>query len=151
MIVWDVASGTALLTYRGHTDTVNDLAWSPDGTRIVSGSNDQTALIWDAATGGRLITYRAPVDIISRILNLFFKVPLPDNPIQGVSWSPDGSLIASVVELSHDVPVWNATTGETVFIYRGHNEPVTVAAWSPDGKLIASGYRDTTVQVWQLH
>lgn len=31
----------------GHDDSVNSVAYSPDGTRIVSGSNDRTIRIWD--------------------------------------------------------------------------------------------------------
>src|SRR5690348_2132128 len=34
--------GRLLFTYRGHTDTVEHVAWSPDGTRIASGGDDKT-------------------------------------------------------------------------------------------------------------
>ena len=36
---------------RGHSDDVQDLCWSPDGTMLVSGSVDNTAIVWDAAKG----------------------------------------------------------------------------------------------------
>ena len=36
---------------RGHSGAVHSVAFSPDGTRVVSGSEDETAKIWDAATG----------------------------------------------------------------------------------------------------
>jgi WD40 repeat protein len=36
------------LTLRGHTASVNDVAYSPDDRRIVSGSDDQTLKVWDA-------------------------------------------------------------------------------------------------------
>ena len=36
---------------RGHSDDVQDICWSPDGTMLVSGSVDNTAIIWDAAKG----------------------------------------------------------------------------------------------------
>ncbi len=40
--------GTQLLIYRGHSDRVYTMAWSPDGSRIASGSNDNTVQVWQA-------------------------------------------------------------------------------------------------------
>ena len=49
--MWDARTGTPLLDLKGHTGTVTSVAFSPDGTRIVTGSGDQTAKVWDARTG----------------------------------------------------------------------------------------------------
>jgi serine/threonine protein kinase len=43
--------GTTVLTFTGHSDRVTALAWSPDGARIASASNDQTIQVWDAGRG----------------------------------------------------------------------------------------------------
>ena len=40
---------TGILTLKGHTDFVNSVSFSPDGERIVSGSNDKTVKIWDVS------------------------------------------------------------------------------------------------------
>ena len=44
----DVATRQQVAELRGHTDYVHAVAWSPDGTRLVSGSGDFTVRVWDA-------------------------------------------------------------------------------------------------------
>ena len=46
--VWDAESGQEMLTLRGHVESVWSVHFSPDGTRIVSGSADANLKIWDA-------------------------------------------------------------------------------------------------------
>lgn len=46
--VWDAESGQEMLTLRGHVESVWSVHFSPDGTRIVSGSADDNLKIWDA-------------------------------------------------------------------------------------------------------
>lgn len=48
--VWDASSGQPLAVLRGHSAPVDALTFSPDGSRIVSGSRDKTVRVWDAAT-----------------------------------------------------------------------------------------------------
>jgi WD40 repeat protein len=38
-------------TLTGHSGEVNSVAYSPDGTRVVSGSHDNTVMMWDVQTG----------------------------------------------------------------------------------------------------
>ena len=70
--------GKLLYTYRGHSNAVNAVAWSPDGKLIASGSGDNTVQVWDATTGANVFTYRG---ISSRVL--------------AATWSPDSKRIAS--------------------------------------------------------
>ena len=43
--IWDSASGEILKTFRGHTRDVNAVAFSPCGSKIVSGSDDKTIIV----------------------------------------------------------------------------------------------------------
>ncbi|HLQ29800.1 MAG TPA: serine/threonine-protein kinase [Ktedonobacteraceae bacterium] len=167
----------ALLTYRGHTDRIYTLAWSPDGERIASSSLDESVQVWDALTGENMLTYRdnslhAPAIvwspdgkyIASSSGLLSEKVQVWDasngqvsaqhvaheghsERVQAIAWSPGGKLIASASE-DGMVQVWDAASGRSSFIYRGHTMGVKSVAWSPDGKRITSASEDKTVQVW---
>jgi RNA polymerase sigma factor (sigma-70 family) len=48
--VWDLASGEEIGRFSGHRGDIAALAFSTDGTRLVSGSQDTTALVWDLST-----------------------------------------------------------------------------------------------------
>src|SRR6266852_1956459 len=128
--VWDAADGSYVFTYRGHTDSVEAVVWSPDGTRIASASLDKMVQVWDAADGSHVFTYLGHYDVVKT-----------------VAWSPDGKRIASGSG-DKTVQVWDAADGGHVFAYNGHAGAVITAAWSPDGKRIASSSFDDTVQIW---
>jgi WD40 repeat protein len=49
--VWDVSTGSEVKVLKGHTGWVNSVAFSSDGTQIVSGSGDESVRVWDASTG----------------------------------------------------------------------------------------------------
>lgn len=51
--LWKI-DGTPIREFVGHTTRVTSLAFSPDGQRIVTGSEDATARVWDVATGNQL-------------------------------------------------------------------------------------------------
>jgi WD40 repeat protein len=117
--------------YRGHRGWINGLAWSPDGRRIVSASDDGTAHVWDLDTEEPLAIYRGHIGSVNVIV-----------------WSPNGDLIASGSS-DKTVQVWEATTGEQQLSYQGHCSWIRSGlAWSPDGTQLASGAWDRTVQVW---
>jgi WD40 repeat protein len=54
--VWDAETGEQLLTLRGHADNVWKVAFSPDGSRLATGSLDWTIKLWDARTGQETLT-----------------------------------------------------------------------------------------------
>ena len=54
-----MATGAVLRTLQDHTNYVHDVAFSPDGKRLVSGSGDNTVRLWDVATGAMLQTLQA--------------------------------------------------------------------------------------------
>jgi len=128
--VWSALTGETRLVYRGHTDQVNDISWSPDGKSIAS-SGDGTVQVWDATTG-RLIFKNA-------------------NSVYGNSWSPDSTRLAFGNGTSFQI--WNVATGNQLASY---GSVITCCPdWSPDGKFIAAYGTDDakkvpTLQIWDV-
>jgi WD40 repeat protein len=47
--VWSVETGKRVGRREGHSDRISSVAFSPDGTRLITGSADGIAIIWDFA------------------------------------------------------------------------------------------------------
>ena len=121
----------AVFIYRGHTQLVSSLAWSPDGQYLVTGSFDSSVQVWEwkGTTGSPTISYKHSQQVYT------------------VGWSPDGQYIASA-GLSSEVQVRDAAHATLVCAYNRHAHGVSSLAWSPDGQRIVSGGFDLTAQVW---
>jgi serine/threonine protein kinase/WD40 repeat protein len=121
-----------LLTYRGHTQAVNSVAWSPDGTRIASASSDRTVQIWKATDGTLIRTYTGHSSVV-----------------WSVAWMPNSSTIASSSD-DGSVQVWDADSG-TLLHSRQTPSAVISIAWSPKGRYLVYGNQEkpsTFFQVW---
>lgn len=137
---WDLTTQIGFVTCAGHTRKVLAVGWSPDGTKAVSGGQDQTVRIWEVPTvtegqvlaGTSVLVYGGHTDWV-----------------QAVVWSPDGSKIASAGR-DQTVQVWDASSGHVLFSHRGHKASVNSLAWSPDGAFLASASDDTSVQIWKV-
>jgi WD40 repeat protein len=108
-------------------------AWSPDGTRILTYSQDGSAKVWDADTGEPLLTFSE------------------HNPFSA-SWSPDGSLIVTSDEFGDNgsAKIWDAATGDVLLDLFPEDFAfgVSAVAWSPDGTRIVSFSADKLGRVW---
>lgn len=130
--LWHRDTGELLRILAGHSETINEVAFSPDGARIATASADETAVVWNAESGEKLLT----LDGHSQAL-------------QGIAFSPDGQRLATA---SRDgtAKLWNALTGQEMITFSGHSGPIYHVGFSPDGKMLATASGDSTVKLWNV-
>ncbi len=80
-------------------------------------------------------------------INLVHTLSGHSNCVSGLSWSPDGSMLASGSG-DNTICLWDATTGKLQRRLVGQNVGVSCIAWSPDGSIIASGSLDGCLRLW---
>jgi len=110
------------------------IAYSSDGTQIISGSQDQTVIIWD------LNTHAAKNE------------PLRghSNSVTSVAYSLDDTYIISGSE-DHTIIIWDPIIGAACQEpLKGHEGGILSIACSPSRFHVASGSRDKTIWVWDL-
>jgi WD40 repeat protein len=108
---------------------VNSVAFSRDGTRIATGSDDATTKVWDAQSGKELLTLS-----VGSIVN-------------SIAFSPDGTRIATG-SADATARVWDAQGGKELLTLKGHSYSVNSVAFSSDGRRILTGSTDDTARVW---
>lgn len=133
VVLLDAITGRRTSVLSGHAYNIHSLAFSLDGTLLVSGSVDKTVKLWDIQTGGVIKTFSDPPFLPST-----------------VSISSDCTTIASG---THDgtIRLWDIRTGKCRPVANRHDNMITAITFSPTNPrhLISSSY-DGTVRKWDV-
>ncbi len=121
-----------LVVQTGHTSAVSEVAFSPDGKTLASGSWDNSVKLWSVESGQQLASLEGHTGWV-----------------WSVAFSSDGKTLASG-SADKTIKLWNVETGREIKTLVGHAEFVQPVAFSPDGKTLASGGRDNTVRLWNV-
>ena len=114
----------------GHEGDINHAVFSPDGSRILTASRDNTARVWDAANG-----------------KMIHNLEGHEGDIVHAVFSPDGSRILTASQ-DRTARVWDAANGKMIHNLEGHEIAIVHAAFSPDGSRILTASQDRTARVW---
>jgi WD40 repeat protein len=132
--IWDAASGASICELKGHTDAIRYGAFSSDGRRAVTASEDSTARLWDPATCAETGVLTAGND-----------------SIWSASFSPDGKHVVLASEKNRSARIFETATAKQVGVLRGHDAAVYAAAYSPvDNRRILTASADKTARVWKV-
>ncbi len=156
-----------------HMHTITSVAYSRDGSRLLSGSWDGTVRLWDAADGRELLHLVSPNAGFSsvalspdasllaggdmhRTLYVWdgksgkevYRLENLSNTVFGLRFSADGKLLAGVSGAT--ARVWEAATGKEVHRLVGPTDDLRPFAFSPDLKTLVSATKDGCMHVWDL-
>jgi WD40 repeat protein/uncharacterized caspase-like protein len=142
-IVWNMETFEPIKTLEGHEGSrrrhfkllrgdAARLTFSPDGTRLVTGSMNNTAIVWNMETFETIKTLEGHEDGIDTL-----------------AFSPDGTQLATGSSDKTAI-VWNMETFEKIKTLKGHKEWITTLAFNHDGTRLVTGSYDNTAIVWNM-
>ena len=145
--LWDVGTGELKTTIwlNDYATLFISVAFSPDGGMLAVGlvlaaisDFSGVLMVFDVETGEEKANFAVRDEWL-----------LYANGIDGLVFSPDGSILASA-NSDGTVILWDAQTGDLLHKLEGHTQSVTSVSFSPDGRQLASGSWDNGVFLWDV-
>ncbi|OQY43912.1 MAG: hypothetical protein B6247_30995 [Candidatus Parabeggiatoa sp. nov. 2] len=120
----------------GHSGLVFDVAFSPNGKTVLSGSSDKTLKLWDVQSGRLIRTFEGHSDGVEAVAfspdgKTALSGSWDETIVEAVAFSPDGKTALSG-SWDETMKLWEVNTG------------------SPDGKTALSDSDDGTIRLWNL-
>jgi len=130
--IWNVANGRQSISRMAASNRLRRLAFSPDGGRLVTASQDGVARIWEVATGAAVTP------------------PMRhDGGLMHIEFSPDGTQVLTAGE-DRSARLWEAASGEPLTPPLRHRDLVRHATFRRDGERIVTSSGDQTARVWDI-
>lgn len=129
--IWDTMNGNLLLTLAGHTNALTAAVFSPDGTRAVTTSRDNTAKLWSAASGSLLASFAPP----------------STKGVYSAAFSSDGTRAFVATHGSKAVEVSDIVEQRRISSFAQPNAFISTIAFSMDGARILTLSADLTAMI----
>jgi len=167
--IWDARTRRIATPDLTHADIIRQVAWSSDGTRVATASDDKTARVWDAGTGQPITAPLQHDDRVGRVVwspdgrylatesgtaarvwdartGVAASPPLAHpGYVRAIAWSPEGRRLLTASDAA--ARIWSTATWDPSSPIT-HDRTIVTAAWRPDGEAIATGNQDGTVHIW---
>jgi WD40 repeat protein len=134
--VWDMIARSRL-EWTGQTQQTEfrRVAWSLDGTQIVSAGTNGIIYLWNSEDG-----------------TLLRQLPGHHGMVASVAWSPDGTrLLSGGGRDSGELFIWDVQRGEQVQTFAGSAGIIYAVVWAPIGDRVVSGDSDGVLRWWDVH
>lgn len=132
LVLLDATTGEELLTMHGHRDAVTAAQFSPDGSKIVTGSYDRQWIIWDTTTGEPLLSRQGH-----------------NGAIFHVAYANNGQLIATA-SADETVKLWETESGRRMDTLPQPQAEVMSVHFTPDDAFLVAASSDSRFRVWQV-
>jgi WD40 repeat protein len=135
--IWDTVSGKELRVMTTRLETVDAIAFSPDGKYLVAAGPEGPIGVWDPTQGKHL-----------------FDLPAPAAGVSSIAFSPDGHYLGCGGGRNKKKPgeiiIWEMPAAKKLQTLAGHAKGISAIAFSPDGSWLASAGNDDVVQLWNV-
>jgi periodic tryptophan protein 2 len=177
LLVWEWQSESYILRQQGHFDSLNCVAYTHDGTKVTTASDDGKIKLWDTSSGHCIVTFADHSSGVSAIehprmkRNVFFTASL-DGTVRAydlvryrnfrtftaperlqftcLATDTSGEVIAAGSLDSFDIHLWSVQTGQLLDRLSGHDGPISSLAFAEHSSFLVSGSWDHTIRVWDV-
>jgi periodic tryptophan protein 2 len=177
LLVWEWQSESYILRQQGHFDSMNCIAFTHDGSKVVTGSDDGKIKVWDTTSSHCIVTFAdhtsgvtalevprmkrnvvfsASLDGTVRVYDLvryrnFRTFTAPDRlQFNCLAVDTSGEVVAAGSLDSFDIHLWSVQTGQLLDRLSGHEGPISAVAFAPQSSLLVSASWDKTIRVWDV-
>ncbi|KAL8828665.1 MAG: hypothetical protein Q9191_002462 [Dirinaria sp. TL-2023a] len=176
LLVWEWQSESYVLKQQGHFDSMNALAYSPDGQRIITTADDGKVKVWNTQSGFCIVTFTEHSGGVTACEfakrgNVLFTSSLDGSvrawdliryrnfrtftaptrlSFSSVAVDPSGEVVCAGSLDSFEIHIWSVQTGQLLDQLSGHEGPISSLAFAPSGGNLVSGSWDQTVRIWSI-
>jgi WD40 repeat protein len=127
--LWNLRTGDEVGALKG-AGGVDCVAFSNDGSQVISGGFDKLVKVWDVSKGNVAYTLKGHTGTVT-----------------SVAITDDGKRIVSASNLENTIRLWDTSKRAEALALK-HDSPVSGLALSGDGKILAACSRNGTIKVW---
>ncbi|EMG48949.1 PWP2 Periodic tryptophan protein 2 [Candida maltosa Xu316] len=176
LLVYEWQSESYILKQQGHFDSMNTLCYSPDGSRLVTGSDDGKIKIWDVQSGFCLMTFTEHSSAVTQVQFAKKGQVLFSSSLDGTirAWDlirfrnfktftatsriqfnclavdPSGEVIVGGSQDTFEIYVWSVQTGQLLDSLTGHEGPISCLTFGKENSILASASWDKTIRIWNI-